>query len=173
MLVANKVDLVEEDDKAKAQAIKEMQKEYDIKSLKEQIGPPFTLFATRLANQWKKKFHGIFQGIIRETGFDDSLRRLSYSAIFLHEDKNHQISSLHDAAHNVLRAFLHLHDTALHTIIRAYLQLFYDMISEVDAYIALFQAILLEITEESTCSEYWDLMILKDLITDSGPDVEI
>jgi hypothetical protein len=114
-------------------------------------------FGRKLANESKKLIYYIMQKNLRLADMQDDLCKLGSSCTFLCENKGNPYN-INDTSHQVLRSFLHMNDRSLQAIIWAYLQLYYGLCEETDAFTVLLCAIEYEVFHRYKESEAWDVM---------------
>ena len=124
-------------------------------------------FGRKLANESKKLIYYIMQKKLRLTDMQDDLCKLGSSCTFLCENKGKPYN-INDTSHQVLRSFLHMNDRSLQAIIWSYLQLYYGLCEEKDAFTVLLCAIEYEVFHCYRKSEAWDVMTLHELLLENN-----
>jgi hypothetical protein len=133
-----------------------------LSSPEDQVYDALKLLANDIAYEAKYRLYSHLMKYFQNQDVELSLVKLAASPGVIAENHGAPYTKT-KAARQFIRTFLHMHDQQLHCVIIAYLKLFFDIISEPDAFKALVFALQREIKTEFHASEAWDIAMLHEL----------
>lgn len=118
-------------------------------------------FCKNLAVQSKAMLYYSMQHFLRVDCLEVDLWKIGTSAVALEQNKGQPLT-IRKISHQIIRSFLHMHDTSIQTVIWAYLKYHYGMLKEYEAFTALVFAVQYELKHHFHDSEVWDMAILRE-----------
>jgi hypothetical protein len=119
-------------------------------------------FCKNLASQSKAMLYYSIQHFLRVQCVEYDLWKIGTSAVALQQNGGTPITPM-KISHQIIRSFLHMHDTSSQAVIWAYLKYHYGMIEEYEAFTALIFAIQYEIKHHFHDSEVWDMAMMREM----------